>query len=212
MAFLEISARLGACLFLVWCLLGEQRGRAAWSRSSAVLACIAWGFGILSDAEGSGHGGFALAILLCSVALGTTLLVRFGQSASAQRASTWPIAASAVGYFTGHGALLVAVAVTLLFVLLEGRGESRGGGLIGAGTRGASVLRIKAQSIRGLIGRIEGALDRLRVKPLYMAVDHDGKQKELTIVAEFSAPPDFEVRELIAALQEIEGVLQFAVE
>jgi hypothetical protein len=211
MAFLEIGARLGACFFLVWCLFAHRLGRAGWARTAALLSFTACGFGVLGDLKGIDPGALAVGVLLGSAALGVSLLVRPGATGTAQRLSTWPVVAAAVGFFTGQGTLIVAVVLTGLFVLLEGRGDGRGGA-VGLAAGGVSVLRIKAQSIRGVIGRVEGVLERLGVKPLYMAVDHDSTEKELTIVTEFAPPPGLQIKALIAALGEIEGVIQFAVE
>jgi len=83
-----------------------------------------------------------------------------------------------------------------------------------AGRSGAAVhfLRVRAQSIRGVIGRVENTFERFDIKPSYMSVDHDNKEKEVRIAAEFSLPPDLPVRKLAAALQEIEGIIGFALE
>ncbi len=211
MVFWEISARFGISFFLAWCLLAHQTEQAAWRRNCTVLSLVACGFGILADVKGLSEGAVALAILLASTAISMSLLLRHGHTGTAQRVCAWPVVASAVGFFAGQGTILVAVALTLLFLAIERVGIS-GMGLVKGVPASSSTLRIKAQSIRGIIGRVETVLERLGVKPRYMAVDHDGNEKELTIVTELSLPPGLKLTQLIAALQEVEGVIQFAVE
>ena len=106
---------------------------------------------------------------------------------------------------------MAAVAVTLVAVALEGRTTGLGA-LVGRAGEGVHFLRVRAQSIRGVIGRVENTFERFDIKPTYMAVDHDNKEKEIRIAAEFSLPPDLPVRKLAAALQEIEGIIKFVLE
>lgn len=209
MTSLEILTRLAVSLLLVWCLFARLPSWDAWVRNSALLSVVACGFGIMADLKGLDWGAFAVAVLVGGA--GMVLAVRLGKKQFTSTMTLWPVIAAAVGFFAGQGMVLLAVILALFFVVLEGgkvpvdvpRRRTR---------PGAYLLRLKAQSIRGVIGKVEGVLERLQVKPFHMAVDHNSKEKELTIAAEFTLPTALDVKQLIAALDEIEGVIQFALE
>ena len=209
MTAVESITRLLLGSFLIWCLFARHPRWNTWMRHSAVLGMAAFGFGLLAEIKGQSWEGYAAAALLGAASL--LLYGRKTRERTPLAAAPWPLVAVTVGFFAGQGAVVAAVVLTLAFCLLEARHETTG--RFGGHSRpGASVLRIRAQSIRGVIGRVEGVLERMQVKPSHMAVDHTSKDKELTIVAEFTPPAGLELKDLIAALQEIEGVIQFALE
>ena len=210
MTFFEIAARLLVCCVLVWCLPLRRAEHGGWTHRSRILALIACGFGILSDLKGLEHGGFALAVIVGGIALGMHAAARATRSRSELTLSVWPIAATSIGFFVGEGTLMLAIAITLLIVLMEG--SPVGVHSLVQSLGGTSVLTIKAQSIRGVIGRVESLLERLQLNPSHMSVSHNSDEKELTIVAEFAGSPKGELKRLLGALREVEGVIQFALE
>jgi hypothetical protein len=211
MAVLEVGARFAACFLLVWFPFAFRNGQSAGARSSLALGFIACGFGILGDLKDVNQGAFIAAIILGSAAMGVSVLSRITNRGTVSPATLEPVVALAIGFFAGQGTVLLAAALALCALLIREKGAGKAGWLAGS-AGGSYVLHIKAQSIRGVIGRIEAVLERLGLRPSTMAVQHDGHEKELSITTEFTLPPGVEVNTLIAALQEIEGIIQFALE
>ena len=175
-----------------------------------MLSLIACGFGILCDLKGVDIGGFALGVLLAGAVTGVAAIARARMLPPVSAAAILPLAGSTIGFFAGQGTVLLAVSMTLLLLAVSAGEESASQPSRASGA--LHTLKLKAQSIRGLVGRVEAALERLGVATLAMAVDHASKDKELTLTAEVSLPAGFELKDLLAALQEIEGVIQFALE
>ncbi len=214
---LELILRFLFSLFLAWMVLSPPSRRTRFLKSGLCLSAVCAGFG-LADAMLGGSGGMAPALFLLVIA-GFILAVSFpGGRGLELDAGERLLSSAAVCFFAGRGIILVSLLITLIHVIvdsLNGRwGEhqeeqaERADEL--SAQPGATSLVIRAQDLRGIIGKVESVLERFQVKTREMRINQDQKEKELQITLSVFLPVEKEKERIVSALQHIEGVIQLA--
>lgn len=203
MLAVEIAARLLFCGFLAVCLAPHRRRPQdfvlAFGACTAVMA-----------AEFHGAGREAVICALLALGGGIGIAERFAAPRSADAVS--PFAAAAAGLLAGQGMLLLGAAFALLVLLARAACRTRAGAPDVPQDGHRRTLSIKAQSLHGTIGRIEAVLERFGLAPSALSVGRDQSSRELTIEVELLLPEPGAPPALMAALQETEGVIRFALQ
>jgi len=203
MLAVEIAARLLFCGLLAACLTLPRR-----RPQDFALAFGACAAAMAAELHGAGFAAIACAMPAIGGAIG--IAERF----AAPRASdaTRPFAAALAGLLAGQGLPFLGAAFALLVVLARAACGFRAvsAAALPAGCR--RTLSIRAQSLHGTIGRIESVLERFGLAPSALAVGRDQSSRELTITVELLLPDPGAPAALMAALQETEGVIRFALQ
>ena len=204
----ELSARFLLAAILCWCVFPPAPRYTSQSCSGFFLALAACALSAAADLHQTGAALVCLALVASGTALGLGAAAADDAFEPRAARAVRPVLAAVLGCLAGQGALLPATGLALALVVLENALHASWP----FEKAGADVCRIKirAQGLRGIVGRVETVLDRLGIRPLSMTVGHDVRDKEMTIVMQLAIPPGRTAAELVSALQEVEGVIQFA--
>ncbi|HAK94860.1 MAG TPA: hypothetical protein DCM87_07605 [Planctomycetes bacterium] len=201
MLAVEIAARLLFCGFLAVCLAPRRP-------QDLVLAFGACAAAVAAELHGAGREAAVCAILALAGGMGIAERFATPRSADAVR----PFAAATAGLLAGQGMLLLGAAFALLVLLARAACRFRAPAHGDAPAGCTRTLSIRAESVHGMIDRIETVLERFGLTPSRLSVGRDRSAGELTINVELVLPEHGAPPALMAALQETEGVIRFALQ
>jgi hypothetical protein len=209
---LEIILRFLLALLLGWIVLCRPGGRSEWLKIGLVLSAAACGFG-MTDALLGGTGAVFSAVFLLSSVLALVGLSPGSRNKPDDAAPVIRLLSSAAACFlAGRGMLLISLLVALVHVVANFFFMKRGAGETGPDPgSGETSFLIRVQDLRGIIGKVEGVLERFQVQKKEVVIRQDREAKELQIRMDVFLAGETEREKVRTAIQEIEGVIQLAV-
>lgn len=212
MVAFEICARFLVAGFLAWSLLSSFFSPSSGGfKGGMAFALIACGFGIIMMRHGMPEDAGLMGLAGVMILLPAMAALAWGKGPGQRTAPAGYLgAACAAGFFVGQGAISVALILSLLVLVMH---LCLGNGMASpVSSEALTVLRVKAQEIRGFVERLEGVFDRLQIQPSKIAIDSSSRDKEMHITVHFALPPAYEKEKLLTAVREVEGVIQLALE
>jgi len=209
----EIFLRFLLLLVILACYpgLSQLQARRAGATDTLLLAFCAWGVGVLSDLKADSPAAAAAAASLVLVAAAIVAAVPFLRHKAREEppaAMFVPLLGACAGFSAGAGLVLAACSVALGGLLLEVLAGPKPDAPLKSTTGNLRAVTVRAQSLRGLVGRIEAALERCGLQARSLTLESHPGEKELIVTFEVAVPHKEALRELLDRLNEVEGVLE----